>query len=171
MEETPRPSVLSLPQEPQTPTNVVAEWLASRFGVDVPSLVQKIGGGWQPVEVAQLEGLPSSTPSRWLGAGKPLQVLLRLSDSIAVVGVPVAYSGGLAGPPSLAVAMPVSVDLAEPRALANLAAAVDDTLGRAREDWGWCQGCRDYLPVSAVPSVAGTWCTGCREQYLLIIAC
>ena len=143
--------------------------LADFFGVDVGVLAQAIGGGWRVVDDRHLDSGPE--PTRWLGAGTPLQVLLGLSASRAVVAEPEEFPGGLAGPPTLNAVDPVQVDLAATQPLLGLSAAVEQVLARSRQGWGWCQGCRAYLPTAPMNGRNGLWCGECLRQYLGVIVC
>ncbi|WP_404385302.1 hypothetical protein LL946_04780 [Knoellia locipacati] len=169
MAGTAEASLSVIPDDPATPSIVVCASLAAYFEVDLGLLVQLIGGDWRLVDDRRLNLLPE--PTRWLGRGTPLQVLLGLSTSRAVVARPDEFMGGLAGPPTLDAADPVGIDLTAPQPLQALGVAVEQVLVTTRQGWGWCQGCRNYLPTGPVSGRTGLWCGECLGRYLGIIAC
>lgn len=142
--------------------------LATEFKVSLHELLDSVGGGWSEVG---LTTSPAGTQgTRWFSAGTPFLVILGVSCDQVHVGRPVSAGPGLAGPATLEISSMSSFHR-DDRVLLAAGEAIASAVRAEREHWGFCQGCRQYLPVAPYGTSTSSYCEFCLAKYFAFIAC
>ena len=143
--------------------------LADQLGLDVTTFVETFGAGWSEAEVlhdfdADPSGGWESPFGPWYVAGRPAQLMLRVSHETIDLAVPHGEWYGVA---SLTLRPGHVVSLTRPAGSAACAAVVEDLLGERRSSLFFCRYCRSLTPPEYQhdPDV----CMGCASQWLGIV--
>lgn len=138
----------------------VTQELADFFGVPAPKLVSLIGGGWYPLDPAELgewlDGVQEI--ARWYGSGDPVQVLLGFATTAAVVAVPDPTHPGRAKDDG---SWHARIELGATGQLHALSEAVSGAWHDRHADLWSCRGCRRHL----APELRKRTCPECRATY------
>ena len=143
--------------------------LADQLGLDVTAFVETFDAGWCEAEVmhdfdADPSGGWESPFGPWYVAGRPAQLMLRVSHETIDLAVPHGEWYGVA---SLTLRPGHVVSLTRPASSAACAAVIEDLLGERRSSLFFCRYCRSLTPPEYQhdPDV----CMGCASQWLGIV--
>ena len=143
--------------------------LADQLGLDVTTFVETFGAGWSEAEVmhdfdADPSGGWESPFGPWYVAGRPAQLMLRVSHETIELAVPQGEWYGVA---SLTLRPRHVVSLTRPFGSAACEAVVEDLLAVRRSSLSFCRYCRSLTPPEGrqAPDV----CMGCASQWLGVV--